>query len=244
MTKTVLIGRMLIAGGWLWLTMAQAGAGDVRAMEFLGLKAGIHMDAVAAAFPLVTQVIYAEPEFPSLGVYYYRAVHNGQSASAGGSPIAIRLRADFDRQRQLLSYNYVATAARLDDLRPRLDAFVARYGAADRSQRGRHGLRLDYVAPWQDGPNGPQARLRIILERAPVKIAGQEVDGARLAVNFIDYKAEGENYAAAYYGAVIAERDRLSDGDYVHEELLPVICPEPERIRCVDDLLPGNEAGW
>lgn len=193
-------------------------AGDIRTMEIRGLQAGASVEQVQAHYPLTMKTIYSEPEFPSLGVYVFRGTAQGQIA-VGESSIAISLRADFDRDQKLFSYHYVEEATSEELLNPRLQMILDRYGAADRTAQSNLGITHDYILPRRDGNVGPEVRLRLILEKAWMKVEGRRIQGARLTVNFIDYLVDEKNYADAYYGAVIAERDRVSEGEYIHEEI-------------------------
>jgi hypothetical protein len=178
----------------------QAHAADLRSIEFEGLRVGASIDQVDARYPLDVRTIFSEPEFPSLGVYLYRCDHRDG---------AVTLRADFDRQRRLYSWTYSRTARRVADLRPMLDAFLERQGPPDRVSESRGRPVYVYALPWRNGNPGAEVRLRLGIEDARIETADGPADGARLVVDFIDYGADEANIAAAYDGAVAAERRRV-----------------------------------
>ncbi len=183
-------------------------AADLRAVDFMGLRAGATIEQVQAHFALETRTIYSEPELPSLGVYYFRAVHETESA---------QLQADFDREGRLFRWNLVLTGADRASFEQQVDDFIARYGPADIDQ-GKRARTVIYAVPWGGGIVGPEVRLRFVID--DIGSRNGEIVSGRMTVNFIDYRADEDNVRNAYYGAVDEERIRVGGPEY-----------EPEPIR-------------
>jgi len=189
-----------------------AHATDVRAIDILGLRAGATIEQVEAQFPLETRVIYSEPELPSLGVYYYRAIHEAESGDGDGR--GIHLQADFDREQRLFRWNLVLTGPDTATFDRMLDDIIAENGPGKMTISGASRM-LVYSAPWDNGVVGPQVRLRFVIDKTDVRTDAGRVTNGRMTVNYIDYRADEDNTSAAYYGAVDEERRRVGGPEHV-----------------------------
>lgn len=203
------------AAGWSASAPA-ATAADLRAIDFMGLQAGATIDQVGDHFALETRTIYSEPELPSLGVYYYRAVHESGAAGDGGITVT-QLQADFDREGRLFRWNLVLAHPDRAAFEEMVDEFIAQNGPADIDQ-GQRARTVIYAIPWGNGIVGPEVRLRFVIDQVRSGV-DQSVSG-RMTVNFIDYRADEDNVRNAYYGAVDEERIRVGGPEY-----------EPEPVR-------------
>lgn len=201
-TRSIL--RFLLIALVLAPGLRAAEAGDVRAIEIMGLRAGATVAEVDARFPLDTTVIYAEPLLPSLGIYLYRADHEAITTTADGVELTTKLDAHFDRAGRLFRWNLVRTAPDKSLFTRVIDDVIAAYGPPDRASDGPDRM-IAYAMPWPDGIPGPEARLRLVLD----EVGTDQTRLARLTVNFMDYRAETHNRSAAYWSAVDAEWVRL-----------------------------------
>ncbi len=216
--KHCVLGLVLAALCWALPAHADHAA-DVRAIEFLGLRVGATIEQVDARFPLETRVIYSEPDLPSLGVYYYRAVHDHQRTDGNGVTVRTHLQADFDREKRLFRWNLVLTGPDRSEFDTLLDKVIAQYGPANVTN-GKTSRTVVYAAPWDNGIVGPQVRLRFIIEEIEAPTDTGEITSGRMTVSFIDYRADEDNTRAAYYHAVDEERRRVGGPEH-----------EPELIR-------------
>jgi len=204
------LGFMLVVVGAALLARA-AEAADVRAIEFLGLRAGATIEQVDAQFPLETRVIYSEPDLPSLGVYYYRAIHEARSGDSGER--AMRLQADFDRAQRLFRWNLVLTGPDTTAFDRMLDDIIAENGPGKMTLSGASRM-LIYSAPWGNGIVGPEVRLRFVVDKTDVRTDAELTTNGRMTINYIDYRADEDNTRAAYYGAVDEERRRVGGPEH------------------------------
>ena len=205
------LGFVLVAV-WAALLASAVEAADVRSIDILGLRAGATIEQVEVLFPLETRVIYSEPELPSLGVYYYRAIHEDRSGDGGGR--TLHLQADFDREQRLFRWNLVLTGPDTATFDRMLDDIIAENGPGKMTMSGGSRM-LIYSAPWSDGIVGPEVRLRFVIDKTEVRTEAGRVTNGRMTVNYIDYRADEANTRAAYYGAVDEERRRVGGPEHV-----------------------------